>query len=112
MFFKFFIYSMIIPLLLDKTYNNNKMLLQILIFLITLVSFHHSTEGFHHHQQQHHHHQQQQQQPQQQIKLEANYELIENDSRYISYQGKFNKFHSNITLYTQRKTRLLLKENF
>lgn len=109
--FKFFIYSMIIPLLLDKTYNNNKMLLQILIFLITLVSFHHSTEGFHHHQQQHHHHQQQQQQ-QQQIKLEANYELIENDSRYISYQGKFNKFHSNITLYTQRKTRLLLKENF
>lgn len=63
------------------------MLLKILIFLITLVSFHNPTEGFHHEQlkQQHHHHHHQQHQM---INSDANYELIENDSRYISYQGK------------------------
>ncbi|TMW52624.1 hypothetical protein DOY81_002278 [Sarcophaga bullata] len=64
---------------------NNKMLLKFLIFLITLVSYHNPIEGFHHEQlkQQHHHHHHQQHQM---INTDANYELIENDSRYISYQ--------------------------
>lgn len=83
----------IVHLLHVKSYNNNnKMLNKILIFLITLVSFHNPIEGSHHHlllQSQHHHNHQQQQQM---INLEANYELIENDSRYISYQGKLRQF--------------------